>query len=406
MIAQSNVTHFFVGKDLATALITDTRETLEAGQIGVFKVGSQTATGVNALSAGDRYQVVLKKTDGSIIESPVCTYGTEGYKASVDYTAPTYQSTTIGFNGTSGTIDVANVADYVVHLFYKDDTKTWGGSNPGFVKFAAYRSDEAATQVEIADGVTKNFIKNFKKETLKPFKFETLINNVGAVITGTGNLTATNGSRFLVAATDADAVVSVGDYLRLGTAAGAALTDGAYKVVSFPAGGQYIELDREFQGASATYTEANCDYIAAATAAGADAGIKITALPLTDEFAPGILTYETVHFNVELKSDFGTTEVTKLSASTKGSGTYEEIAETEWFLKANRGEPFRVADYPVANVLESVKGETYDLISFGIVDSNARSLDRDVKSFGTVMIATPDGGNDANAGLKTILGIS
>ena len=116
MIAQSNVTHMLVGKDLNMPANTVKREGLATGQIGVFKVGSQTATGVNALSAGDRFTIATKNSKGVIVETPVIEYNNIKTKKAVDYAAATQASVAIGFNGTAGSIDDQNSTTYVTLL--------------------------------------------------------------------------------------------------------------------------------------------------------------------------------------------------------------------------------------------------------------------------------------------------
>lgn len=402
MIAQSNVTHIVIGKDDDLATSSETRDDLIAGQIGVFLVGS-TVGKTTALTAGQKFQIVYKRVDGALVESPVIEYDSITSKNSTDPVAATERIRALGFNGTTGAIDVSNSEDYVVHYNWYDNTKTFGRGKP--VKFLAYESSAAATQVEIAEGLVQQAIKNNSKETYPVFKAKLLINNAGTAITGTGDVTAVLGSKYLVAATDADAVVAVGDYLRLGTAAGAALTDDCYRIVSFPAGGQYIELDRAFQGASATYTEANCDYVAAATAATQDCGVLLTGQALA--YDPGKKAYSKVEFEFTLVgAGFGTTDVSTTAVPSKGKGTYAEIAEVEWFLRGNRGETYRVASYPISYTPDALSDKTYQVVAVNYSNNNAKTLDRTVASYQSIVIATEnESASTVNTDLKTVFGI-
>lgn len=406
MIAQANITSIVIGKDDDLALITETRDDLIAGMIGVFKVGSATATGVNALAAGERFQIVYKRTDGAIIESPVINYSNIDSKSAEGTPAVAVQNVlALGFNGTTGSIDVANSEDYVVHYVWDDGTKTFGRGKP--TKFTAYKSSSSATQVEIADGLAANLNTNSQREKIPVIVGDAIINNAGAVITGTGDVTAVNGSKFMTAATDGDAVIVAGDYLRLGTAAGAVVTDPVYKVVSAASGaGGVIEVDRKFTGASATYTEANCDYVAAATAATADAGVLITAQ--AQAFDPGIRKYAQTRVEFwKVGEGFGATTVTEVTVPSKGIGTYEEVAEIEWFLRGNRGETWRVGNYPKNVTLDATSGKTYQEIVVSYKDLNARTIDREVASYGSIFIATEnESASTIHTDLKTVLGIS
>jgi hypothetical protein len=402
MIAQSNVTQMLVGKDLDILASTATREDLTVGQIGVFLVGSTTAK-TTALSAGDRYSIAFKNAKGVVIETPVITFGSETNKVAKLYEAPVQQSSAIGYNGTSGSIEVSNSTNYVAHVFWKDNSKTFGGQGQP-VKFAAYYSDAASTQLEIATGLTENFNKNFSRENPKVIKAETLSAAAGAAMTGTGTLTVVNGSKYATAGTDVDAVLTVGDYVRIG---GTATTDPVYKVIALDTTNEIVTLNTPYQGASATVAEAATEVVTAAAGAAAAAGVKLTALPVTDEFQAGVVRYDVTTFDVELKEEFGATTYSELTTPSTGSGTYWEVAQNEWFLKGNRGETWRVGRYPKENILEATSGKTYDHITVEYAQDNSKTIDRNVKAFGAYLIATEDASVGAiHASLKTVLGIS
>ena len=415
MIAQSNVTHMLVGKDLDMLANTGTRADLAVGQIGVFKVGSKTATGANALSAGDRFTIVTKNAAGVLVETPVIEYSNIKSKAAVDYAAPTQRSRVVGYNGTSGSITLKNSDSYVMHTFYQDNSKTYGRGT--LVKFAAYQSDASATQAEVAAGIVNNFNKNSQREVPKLMKAEVLLSDAGVATSG-GVLSVTNGSKYVKivesagAAADAGkynadgASVAVGDFLRIGTA----VTDPCYKVVAISGVGTaaaILTLDTPYQGTTnASVAAAGAEIIAAASAASANAGIKITALPLTERFQPGVVRYDVLDFTIQLNDTFEGTVQTSLTSPFIGSGTYWEVAQNEWFLKGNRGEAWRVGNYPKNIVLEATSGKTYDQISVNYKTTNGVTIDREVASYGSVLIATEDASaGNIYASLKTVLGI-
>ena len=405
MIGQSNVTHMLVGKDLDIAANTVTRSALSVGQIGTFLVGSQTATGASALSAGSRFTIATKNIKGVIVETPVIEYDNISSKDAVDYAAASQESKAIGFNGVSGSIDETNNANYVAQIFWQDTSKTFGYGVP--VKFASYYSSASATQVEVAAGLVQNFNKNFKRENPTIIKAEVLVNSAGtAVPTVVGTIAFTNGSKYFTA-TDIDdatitAAMAIGDYIRIGLA----VTDPCYKIVAIDATNNVGTLDTPFQGASISGLDTTYELVVAATAATADAGVLLTALPLTADFEPGIIRYDITHFTLQLNEEFGATDSSVLTGGSKGSGTYWEVAENEWFLKGNRGEAWRVGNYPKTVTLEATDGKTYDQISLNYATYGATTIDRKVGSFGSVMIATEDASTGAvYANLKTVLGI-
>jgi len=151
MLGQKNISHIVVGKDDDLVTSSETREDLIAGQIGVFKNGSVNGT-TSALSAGDRFKVVFKDVDGNIVESPFIDYDNIVKKNSTDYVADTEQKTYVGYNGTTGSITVANSDEYYIHLDRKDSSKTWG-EHTLYKLVAAYKSDASATETEIADAL-------------------------------------------------------------------------------------------------------------------------------------------------------------------------------------------------------------------------------------------------------------
>ena len=125
MIGQGNVTHLLVGKSLIMLANTGTRSDLATGQIGVFLVGSKTALGANALTAGQRFTIATLNSKGVIVETPVMEYDNIKSKSFTAYAAPAERSRAIGFNGTAGSIDKINYANYVAHVFWKDNSKTF-----------------------------------------------------------------------------------------------------------------------------------------------------------------------------------------------------------------------------------------------------------------------------------------
>lgn len=416
MIAQSNVTHMLVGKDLNMLANTGTRANLATGQIGVFKVGSKTATGANALSAGDRFTIVMKNSAGVLVETPVIEYSNIKSKAAIDYAAATQRSLAIGYNGTSGAIALKNSDSYVMHTFYQDNSKTYGQGTP--VKFAAYQSDASATQAEVAAGIVNNFNKNAQREVPKLMKAEVLLSDAGVATSG-GAISVANGSKYVKIVESAGSAgdagkysadassVAVGDFLRIGTA----VTDPCYKIVAVSGVGSaaaILTLDTPYQEVTNASVAANAaEIIAAASAASASAGIKLTALPLTEGFQPGVIRYDILDFTVQLGDAFEGTPQSSLTSPFIGSGTYWEVAQNEWFLKGNRGEAFRVASYPKNVVLEATSGKTYDQISVNYKTTNGVTIDREVASYGSVLIATEDASSgNIYASLKTVLGIS
>ena len=222
MIAQSNVTHMLVGKNIAILSAGATRDSLAIGQIGVFLAGSKGAK-ANALAAGDKFTIAYRNAEGVVIETPVIEYSNVLSKSAITYQAPTHQVLAIGFNGTDGKIDAKDNTDYVLHIFWSDNSANF--SEITQVKFAAYASGANATQLEIANGLIKNLRKQFSREPIKPFIAELITSDNGeAIATGVVGLKFTKGSKLVSvstsgdidAKTDSATALAAGAYIRVG----------------------------------------------------------------------------------------------------------------------------------------------------------------------------------------------
>lgn len=412
MIAQNNATHIVVGKDIS--LSTGARSALSTGQIGVFKNGSTTATN-QALTAGDIFVAAIKDADGNILSTQHIKYSDILSKSASTYSAPTQKKVYIGYNGTSGAITAANSDTYIVRVILKDNTAAL--LEHPLYEFADYNSDASATQEEVALGLVSAMVKNFtnfKKHSKVTVVQPGLINSATVTTTNdfTGTLTLVAGSKYATVtnsgqyATSSD--IAVGDYVRLGATSSTAvsLTGNVYKIVGFTGTTtKTLEFDRPVVENGAYATGTGTEVIAAATAAAANFGISVTGLALP--FKPGMVKYEVIDFEVLLGDAFGATPVTTATNPSKGIGTYQEVAELEWFLKKNRGEVYRVADYPVDNVLAATSGKTYAIVTLNYKVSDTKLLDRNVTQTATLMFATEsDSSGAAHANLKTVFGIS
>ena len=412
MIAQNNATHIVVGKDISLAT-SGARSALSTGQIGIFKNGSGAAS-ATALVAGDGFVASIKDADGNIKSTPYIKYSDIISKSAKTYAAPTQKKVYFGFNGTSGAITVANSSVYIVRVVLKDNTAAFF-KHPLY-ETADFNSDASATQEEIALGLVASMVKNFT--ALKPHKVTVvqpgLISSATVVDTNdfTGTLTLTAGSKYATVtlsgqyATDDDIVV--GDYVRLGATSATAVsaTGNVYKIVGMTGTTtKTLQFDRPVVENGAYATGTGTEVIPAATAAAANFGISLTGLALP--FKPGMVKYEVLDFEVLLNDSFGATPITVATTPSKGTGTYQEVAELEWFLKANRGEVNRVADYPVDYPLASTVGKTYAIVTVNYKVADTKYLDRNIAQTATLMFATEtDSSGAPHANLKTVFGIS
>lgn len=411
MLSQKNISHVFVGAK--TALSTGAASALTAGQIGVFVDGATTAQNT-VLTTGERFQVLMKDSSGNIVNSPWIDFNNITGKSATNYTAPTEKLVYVGYNGTSGSLAVNNSSVYTMHMNLQDGSKTFG-EHPYFKMVAAYKSDATATQTEIADALVVNAVKNFEREVAKGIDYIAVGRiNSAAVTAGNAldnNATVVNRSNTVTVATAVNyatgTALAVGDYLRIGgVGAGTALTSQVYKVTAINS--LVVTLDRPVLEASGTYATASDDIEVIPAANVANWGLSFKGKPLA--FEAGLKAYRKVDFDVQLSEGFGTTPITVSTEASKGEGTYYQVAENEWLLKGNRGETYRVADYPLTNTLNAVSGQTYDTVVVSFTNNNSIQIDHEVKSYITLVfyVATDTAGTSgstAYTNLKSVFGL-
>lgn len=141
--------------------------------------------------------------------------------------------------------------------------------------------------------------------------------------------------------------------------------------------------------ASATVANANVGEMSAITSW----GLKLSGESQT--FTVGKLQNTITSFEVSL-SGFGTTTTTVDQTPDRGNGTFEQIAELEYFAQGFDGIIDRVGDSSPTLRADATSGETYDVISiehFLVSDNNTVSGSRPAKRL--EMIAVPDGTNQS-----------
>jgi hypothetical protein len=385
VFSQNDFLQLFVGAS-PVAISTGAISTLNDGEIGLFTPSGTRLTEANAATE-DEFIIVQGRASGEIpyVTGSIKKADLVASKCTVKvYSAATEQLDYIGYNGTDGAIDVLDDNLYYIRL-HIDQSKT---SNHGgiYVKHGVYKSDATgATQGEIAAGLTENLIKNFKKEPYRMIKFERVVSNAGTATSG-GTAAVVYGSKFVTitesagAAADAGkynadaASIVAGDYIRIG---GTATTVGVYKVTATSGVGTataILTLDVPYQGASdSAVAAASMEVVTAANAATSDFGIKLTAV--AQPWTLGAIKYNKLKFKTLLE-DFGTTTVTNSTASSPGSGEYEQMAELEWFAQGNEGQIYRDT-VPSLPARADVVDTNYDQIVLTVHSTRNGTLNSD-----------------------------
>jgi hypothetical protein len=304
-------------------VVTDAN--LEAGAVVLCNMGMQRidATAYTALTNGSKFFIVQGKGAGNqLMKSPAITKGTTTFSAAA-FRAAVQQVTTIGYNGTTGSLPTANNSDFWIKI-RKNDNDAANRSQPMSLFAGPVKTDASGTQAELAQLLMKSGIKNFAKEPANGYlKFEAICDAAGAAPTGTTTLfTPAYGSK-TVTIDGTLTNVAVGDYIRL---EGAGVTNAVYKVVAYTASTSIV-LDTPFFGTVAAYAIANVRRITAALAAAANFGIRLTGVP-----AP---------FNVNTFRDYYThrftatfsdssTLVSHTTGARNGNGVWQQVAMDEY----------------------------------------------------------------------------
>ena len=402
MIAQNNVTHMFVGS--ATAMSVVNAPTV-ARTLGKKLVGEQLCE-AGALVAGNRFQILYMDSGGTLQHSPVLNWSNLLYRNRVTTVAATTQRVVVGFNGTAGSIEVNNSENYLITMSYRDQLSQF--SNKSFYKYAEYTSGAAATQYAIATGLVTSFRANCSRDPYRMFYAERINSGVSTATSG-GALTVTNGSVTVTTVEsaggaadaglyNADAGTMVaGDLIRFGHAT--TNTFAVYKIaaITIAVGGATatITLDVPYEGASGAVAAANAGVVPIANEG--NYGVRIIANDGAKELITGRFNYSPMRFDLGLSTAFGDTITTVEAIGSKGHGTFNDVAQMEYELIANRMEPYKIAEYPISFNLGATAGETYTLYTLQFKDESTQTIGGTADSFITLVIASAGGNLTVNA---------
>lgn len=379
MYTTKHVDYLFVGA--AATKTTGDIDSMNTGEIGIFTPEGVMLTEATAAST-KRFVIAAKLADGTIQKSPV--YGkADLIKAKVKaYEARTEQIDYIGYDGSTGSIDVVNDNQYYIHLYIQELLRS--NSDGRKIKHGIYKSSASATQAEIAAGLQKSLINNFSREAEKFIKFYMLGSNAGAAIGAAADTVVGNAGSKLVVVTDTGGDTSVtaiaaGDYFRAGTAT----TSAIYKVVesTVGTGGGTLTLDVPLQDAVNLVGD-TAEFITAANAATMNAGLKMVGQALT--FVTGKINDAVVRWETTLTDFEDTTTVLQQTKAYAGSGTINQIKQMEWFMQGFEGEYYREGfselHSPRTNTSSSVGGGGYDLLRASFETKNTNGFITNISS--------------------------
>jgi hypothetical protein len=365
-----NVTNIIVNGPAAIALSTGGVDTLNAGEVGAFNADG---TRINAGNVGAATSFFLARgddkgqgyyaTDTVVIADIVSSDATGPLTAN----APSEQQDSIGYDGTSGSLEAISNNLYLVRLYIQELlTSSTDGAT---IKHFQYKSDASAIQAEIAIGLTGSAINNFSKEATEYITFKALVSS--AVVVGNdfdNAISWVKGSKSIQCTTNVQygggTAALVGDYIRLHASdATVVLTDDTYKITAIS--GTVITVDRPIQVTAYTDTgnnNAGNEVITAATGNAADWGVDLQGQALA--YSVGKFFYKMARWVVGMEN-FGTSTSASVSAASKGQGDGKDIADLEWFCSGFEGETYRMGEPAIYNFVGTADS-TLDYAMFSV----------------------------------------
>jgi len=355
-MTQNDVMQLFIGKDVGSGSPTPSAADIISaavdaqlldGEMCVTNAHNEVLSAASCLTddiVKESGIKVIQRSGSKLLESDLIMQETITNYRGTTGSAGAEQVSYIGFNGVAaGALEVNNSTLYVVRIVLRETSLT--GQGQEIILNAPYKSDAAATQQEIGDGMAVSLNNVMKRQVVPPVRVDLVsdaaVDNADAF---DEDATVVNGQNAFVCATGTaggDTVV-VGDYVRFSetpAVTGTALTDGLYKITAIDL--PNYTVDRAIQAPSGSYTasKAVAEMMQSADVVAGDLGIKLTGIART--FAMPKWRYSKVSFLAGLDDGFGATTVSYTTAMSLGVGTYAQIAELEWDLLGNDGDIYR-----------------------------------------------------------------
>jgi len=311
----------------------------------------------------------------------------------------------VGFNGTSGSLDVINNNIYTIRLSILDSTIS--GFMQQKIKEGFYKSNSSATESDIAAGLVASLISNYSREPVQDLLFERVSSGVTVASSG-GTWNVTKGSKYVTVAESAGgaadgglyaadaSTLAVGDFIRFGHAT--TNTFPIYRIVSIANAASAlctIELDVAYQGTSnAALAAASVGCMSSATGLASDFGIKISgvAQAYDGKFFGLPITWTTL-------ADFDdeqTTTVTRSQSASIGTGNYDVLAKLEKELQADEYVYRVFLEGAPVDRTDVLSGTTYDVVTIEYDHVEMSGLGVEVRSPKTLVVAQAGHGAQAD----------
>lgn len=350
-----------VGNATSDAAETTLSAFKASGSVG--EVIATDSKGSVVASGTTKFMIALKNADGTLDTTEIMDLSNVKTISAKAYSPAFTKVSAIGYNGSTGAIDVINDNLYQINL----ELLNYGSLSPEnrYLRQAHFQSPSSSTtQNLVADGLAASLIRNFSREQIARVLVERLCSAAGQALgTGVDNVTFTKGSKYFTATNIDDATTNaalvVGSYIRIGTATNSPV----YKITAIDATTNVGTLDVPYQGPTTTIADTGLEQILIADAQAANCGLQISAVD--QPFVVGKIRFEPLDWRPITLVDFGSTEVTELRPASKGIGDGRRVAELEWFAQGNFAERHRMGEphlYDYRSELKADSNSTYDVL--------------------------------------------
>jgi len=350
VLSVQNLQETFVGKNIArTANVQFTDPNASAyiadGEVVVLNSSGapMTTATTNTYAASPWIQIVQRNGDNLVFSGKIFGDKVTAYRGKAGATGQE-QIYHIGYNGTSGSLDITAGLDFQLTVIENQDDMMWSEQKKKNVVYVP--NNLVTSQQDLAKAIVKNQMKKYTTDG-SAITAVMLNSGAGSIFTGAANIAVTHGSNVIVpnvAITNAG--FGAGSIARIGvTGSGVGTTIPVYTVLgAHPTIANAWILDQPYAGPSnSALLVANAGVVTA----GANWGVRFTgkALPYRRDF----FKFKRVGFTLQM-SGYGATVLSKTQDATYGSGDGRLVLEEESFSKGFEGALNRMTvPLPLAN---------------------------------------------------------
>jgi hypothetical protein len=375
VLSVQNLQETLVGKNIArTANVQITDPSASAyiadGEVVVLNStgAPMTTSTTNTYAASPWIQIVQRNGDNLVFSGKISGDKVTAYRGKAGATGQE-QIYHIGYNGTSGSLDITSGLDFQLTVIENQDDMMWSEQKKKNVVYVP--NNLVTSQLDLAKAIVKN---QMKKYTTDGSAITACMLNSGTstVLTGASTVAVTHGSDVIVpSAAITNSGFGAGSIVRIGVT-GTAINSSdkvACPVYTVKAAHPTIAnawiLDMPYAGPSNSALSVNdTGYIATA---GTSWGVRFTgkALPYRRDF----FKFKRVGFTLQM-SGFGATVLSKTQDSTYGSGDGRLVLEEESFSKGFEGALNRMTvPLPLANETFTADASTASTINLTYHDA-------------------------------------